>query len=120
MFNHLCIVRLDLLGKRCGSDRQRNRGKEIYEELISNKDIENKLDRLLGEKFGCDADKIEMMKKYRFLSSEIGFSAANLLELFLEIEKKFSVSFSKDEILSTQFDDYAEVVEIINKKLGGE
>lgn len=87
---------------------------------IINKDIANKVDRLLKEKFGCSADKIEKMKKCRFLSSEVGFSAANLLELFLVIEKEFSVSFTKDEILSTQFDDYTKLVESINKKLGGE
>lgn len=87
---------------------------------ISSRDIENKLNRLMKEKFGCSTAKIEMMRKCRLLSSEIGFSAANLLELFLEIEKEFGVSFSKDEILSTQFDNYTELVESINKKLGGE
>ena len=66
------------------------------------------------------ADKVEMLKEHRFLSSKIGFSAANLLELFLEVEKEFGITFSKDEILSTQFDDYTELVEGISKKLGGE
>ena len=83
---------------------------------VSNKSIEDKLDRVFTEKFGCSADKVEMMREHRFLSSEIGFSAANLLEL----EKEFGIIFSKDEILSTQFDDYTELVEGINKKLGGE
>ena len=49
---------------------------------VSNKSIEDKLDRVFTEKFGCSADKVEMMREHRFLSSEIGFSAANLLELF--------------------------------------
>ena len=62
---------------------------------VSNKSIEDKLDRVFTEKFGCSADKVEMMREHRFLSSEIGFSAANLL-------------------------DYTELVEGINKKLGGE
>jgi acyl carrier protein len=87
---------------------------------VSNKSIEDKLDRVFTEKFGCSADKVEMMREHRFLSSEIGFSAANLLELFIEVEKEFGIIFSKDEILSTQFDDYTELVEGINKKLGGE
>lgn len=86
---------------------------------ISNKNIEDKLDRLLKEKFGCSADKIKLMKEHRFLSSEIGFSATNLLELFLEIEKEFGVSFLRDEILSTQFDNYTELIMSIKKKLGG-
>ena len=87
---------------------------------VSNKNINDKLDKVFIEKFGCSADKVEMLKEPRFLSSKIGFSAANLLELFLEVEKEFGITFSKDEILSTQFDDYTELVEGISKKLGGE
>lgn len=87
---------------------------------VSNKNIKDKLDKAFIEKFGCSADKVEMLKEHRFLSSKIGFSAANLLELFLEVEKEFGITFSKDEILSTQFDDYTELVEGISKKLGGE
>ena len=45
---------------------------------VSNKSIEDKLDRVFTEKFGCSADKVEMMREHRFLSSEIGFSAAKL------------------------------------------
>ena len=82
---------------------------------VSNKNIKDKLDKVFIEKFGCSADKVEMLKEHRFLSSKIGFSAANLLE-----EKEFGITFSKDEILSTQFDDYTELVEGISKKLGGE
>ena len=83
---------------------------------VSNKNIKDKLDKVFIEKFGCSADKVEMLKEHRFLSSKIGF----LLELFLEVEKEFGITFSKDEILSTQFDDYTELVEGISKKLGGE
>ena len=46
-----------------------------------------KLDSILSDRFGFDDKKINKMKEHRFLSSEIGFSAANLFELFLEIEK---------------------------------
>ena len=81
--------------------------------------ISKSLDLLLKNKFGCSDEKLSMMKKDRFLSSEIGFSAANLLELFLEIEKEFGVSFSRDEILNIQFDNHTELVECINKKQGG-
>ena len=81
--------------------------------------ISKSLDLLLKNKFGCSDEKLSMMKKDRFLSSEICFSAANLLELFLEIEKEFGVSFSRDEILNIQFDNYTELVECINKKQGG-
>ena len=56
------------------------------------------MDKVFIEKFGCSADKVEMLKEHRFLSSKIGFSAANLLELFLEVEKEFGITFSKDEI----------------------
>ena len=47
--------------------------------------ISKSLDLLLKNKFGCSDEKLSMMKKDRFLSSEIGFSAANLLELFLSL-----------------------------------
>lgn len=75
-----------------------------------------KLDLLLKNKLGCDEQKISKMRKNRFLSSEIGFSAVNLFELFLEVEKEFEISFSEEEILNTQFDSYRELIEIICKK----
>lgn len=75
-----------------------------------------KLDLLLKNKFGCDEEKMRKMRETRFLSSEIGFSAANLFELFLEVEKEFGISFSEKEILDTQFDSYKDLVEIICKK----
>lgn len=75
-----------------------------------------KLDLLLKNKFGCDEEKMRKIKKIRFLSNEIGFSAANLFELFLEVEKEFGISFSEREILDTQFDSYKDLVEIICKK----
>lgn len=78
--------------------------------------ISKSLDLLLKNKFGCSDEKLSMMKKDRFLSSEIGFSAANLLELFLEIEKEFGVSFSRDEILNIQFDNYTELVVVLEYK----
>ena len=46
---------------------------------VSNKNINDKLDKVFIEKFGCSADKVEMLKEHRFLSSKIGFSAANLI-----------------------------------------
>lgn len=75
-----------------------------------------KLDSILSDRFGFDDKKINKMKEHRFLSSEIGFSAANLFELFLEIEKEFGISFSEKEILNTQFDSYRDVVKVICKK----
>lgn len=41
---------------------------------VSNKNIKDKLDKVFIEKFGCSADKVEMLKEHRFLSSKIGFS----------------------------------------------
>lgn len=78
--------------------------------------VMEKLDSILRDKYGFDDEKISKMRKIRFLSSEIGFSAANLFELFLEIEKEFGISFSEKEILNTQFDSYRELVKIIYKK----
>lgn len=41
---------------------------------VSNKSIEDRLDKVFTEKFGYSTDKVKMMKEHRFLSSEIGFS----------------------------------------------
>lgn len=87
--------------------------------MVIEENAKEKLDALLKNKFGCSEEKIYMMKEKRFLSSEIGFSAADLFQLFLEIEKEFGISFSENEILSIQFDNYDKLVENICKKLGG-
>lgn len=75
-----------------------------------------KLELIFKKKFGCSEDKVNRMRKIRFLSNEIGFSAANLFELFLEIEKEFGISFSEKEILDTRFDCFSDLVQIICKK----
>lgn len=57
---------------------------------VSNKSIEDKLDRVFTEKFGCSADKVEMMREHRFLSSEIGFSATVNARFYVYPPKKKS------------------------------
>ena len=86
---------------------------------MNDEKVMEKLDSILRDKFGFNDKKICKMKEHRFLSSEIGFSAANLFELFLEIEKEFKISFSENEILNTQFDSYMELVKVICIKTGG-
>ncbi len=86
---------------------------------MNDEKVMEKLDSILRDKFGFNDKKIGKMKEHRFLSSEIGFSAANLFELFLEIEKEFKISFSENEILNTQFDSYRELVKVICIKTGG-
>lgn len=88
--------------------------------MVIKEDIEYRIDRILAEKFECSADKICAMKKSSFLSNEVGFSAVDLLEFFLEIEKEFRICFKREEILAVQFDDYIELVEAVNKSLEGE
>ena len=63
----------------------------LGDELMKDEKVMEKLDSILRDKFGFDDKKINKMKELRFLSSEIGFSAANLFELFLEIEKEFEI-----------------------------
>lgn len=87
--------------------------------MFTTEKIEERLDSLLVNKFGCSDEKVNIMKENRFLSTKIGFSAANLFELFLEIEKEFGLYFSEDEIMSTQFDDYRSIVVCIEKKAQG-
>ncbi|MDE6231979.1 MAG: hypothetical protein K2M60_01335 [Lachnospiraceae bacterium] len=84
--------------------------------MVIEESVKEKLDLFLKNKFGCSEEKINMMKEKRFLSSEIGFSAADLFQLFLEIEKEFGILFSEKDILSIQFDSYNELVENICKK----
>lgn len=83
--------------------------------------IEEKLDKILIDKFRCSEERIKIIKEKgtRLLSSEIGFSAANLFELFLEIEREFGISFSEEELLSFDFDKYQELLEIVKGKVGG-
>ena len=75
----------------------------LGDEQMKDEKVIEKLDSILSDRFGFDDKKINKMKEHRFLSSEIGFSAANLFELFLEI-------------LNTQFDSYRDVVKVICKK----
>lgn len=83
--------------------------------------IEEKLDKILKDKFKCSEEKMKIIKEngVRLLSNKIGFSSANLFELFLEIERGFRISFSEEEILNFEFDKYEELLEMIKRKIGG-
>lgn len=81
--------------------------------------VKEKLNMILKEKFECNDEKIKLLNDNRLLSSKIGFSAADILELFLEIEKTFKIVFTREDILDTQFDNYNELIKIITKKTGG-
>lgn len=80
-------------------------------------EVKEKLDIILKNKFVCSDEKLALMKEYRFLSNVVGFSAADLLEIFLEVEKEFGIVFSEDRLLSVQFDNYGELVKGIMKEV---
>lgn len=82
-------------------------------------EIQERLNKLLKSRFGCDDEKIKWMQEHSFLSNKVGFSAVNLLELFLELEKEFQIKFSRQDIKKFPFDSYYALVAMITKKVGG-
>lgn len=80
-------------------------------------EIRDRLDMLLKSKFNCNDEKIEWLQENSFLSNKVGFSAVNLIELFVELEKEFQIKFSRQDIKKFPFDSYYGLVAMITKKV---
>ena len=61
---------------------------------VSNKNIKDKLDKVFIEKFGCSADKVEMLKEHRFLSrSNPTLTLAIIQALMVKLgDEKYAIS----------------------------
>lgn len=82
-------------------------------------EIRDRLNQVLKSKFDCNDDTIIWLQEHSLLSNKVGFSAVNLLELFLELEKEFQITFTRQDLKKLPFDSYYALVTMITKKVGG-
>ena len=60
--------------------------------------------------------KIDMLEKESLLSSNIGLSPLDLLDLFFAIEREFNIKFDRKEIVEHRLDKILDIKKIILNK----
>ncbi len=78
-------------------------------------EINNKLEQILRKVTGRDL-KIDILEKESLLSSNIGLSPLDLLDLFFSIESEFNSKIDRKEIIEHRLDKVTDIKKIIFNK----
>ncbi len=82
------------------------------------KSIVSRLDKIISNKFGISNMSTSIqLQNDNFLGDKINFAPRDLLILFYEIEKEFSISIPESDIINGKFDTFNNIVEIIKKQV---
>lgn len=83
---------------------------------ISN-DVNNKLLKLLNERYGIDFSKIEDTFCIELLGEKIGFNASDLLYLFFDIQKEFDILIPEEDVIEGKFNNINNICKIVTRQL---
>lgn len=78
-------------------------------------EVNNKLEQIIREVTGRDL-KIDILEKESLLSSNIGLSPLDLLNLFFGIESEFNIKIDRKEIIEHRLDKVRDIKKIILNK----
>ena len=85
---------------------------------MEKKDIENRISRLMLNKFEFHVENlINEDKRKSLLNPQIGFQAIDMIVLFMELEKEFGIMFTEEDVINYRFDVYDSIVGIIEEKV---
>ncbi|QNU67844.1 peptide maturation system acyl carrier-related protein [Ruminiclostridium herbifermentans] len=80
--------------------------------------IEKKLDDIFKRRFGIEmGQNKDKFRDKKLLGQEFGMPPRDLLYLFFDVEKEFSIKIPQDAIVSGQFSTYNGICKIIYDEL---
>lgn len=78
----------------------------------------------------CTYEKVkDILKKYRnleqkkdwknqkLLGNDLKFSARDLINVYVELEKEFDIHFKEKDIVAGKFDTFDDIIKLINKEI---
>lgn len=84
----------------------------------SNKEIYDRLNKVLKELFQIDIEKVgDEFFNENLLSYKLGFKARHLVYLLIGIENEFGITIRSEDIAGGKFSNIVEIIRIIEREL---
>ena len=77
--------------------------------------IEEKVKDIL-KKYRNLEQKIDW-KNQKLLGNDLKFSARDLINVYVELEKEFDIHFKEKDIVAGKFDTFDDIIKLINKEI---
>jgi peptide maturation system acyl carrier-related protein len=82
-------------------------------------EIRNRLSKIFKTRFNLDLDSSdESLRDKPLLGAEIRLAPRDLLYLFLDIEKEFTITIPEQEVVAGKFNSINNIIAIISSQLG--
>ena len=82
---------------------------------MEKKEIEQKILEILEEEMPeLDADKVDLEASF---TDEYGVDSVSLIKVIVDAEQKFNVKFDDKELALNKYNNFEDVVEVIEEKL---
>lgn len=56
-------------------------------------------------------------KNQKLLGNDLKFSARDLINVYVELEKEFDIHFKEKDIVAGKFDTFDDIIKLINKEI---
>lgn len=93
---------------------------ELAEKNVVSLTVEDRLKKLFSEGYGIDIDMMEKrnseVKSENLLGVAFQFRARDLLYLYFDIEREFSIKIPEEDIASGKFSSFDDISEIIKNQ----
>ena len=76
---------------------------------------ENRNDRRKSERYIKEQKKD--WKNQKLLGNDLKFSARDLINVYVELEKEFDIHFKEKDIVAGKFDTFDDIIKLINKEI---
>lgn len=81
---------------------------------------ENRNDRRKSERYIKEIQKFRTEKDWKnqkLLGNDLKFSARDLINVYVELEKEFDIHFKEKDIVAGKFDTFDDIIKLINKEI---
>ena len=81
---------------------------------------ENRNDRRKSERYIKEIQKFrteKRLEKSKALGNDLKFSARDLINVYVELEKEFDIHFKEKDIVAGKFDTFDDIIKLINKEI---
>ncbi len=82
--------------------------------------VEKALRDIFVRRTGVDFDKYINCRDFKLLGINVGVKSYDLLNVYFDIEKVFAIKIPSSTIEKGNFDTYNNILELVNRELGGE
>ena len=88
----------------------------IVDLMKENRNDRRKSERYIKRKYR-NLEQKKDWKNQKLLGNDLKFSARDLINVYVELEKEFDIHFKEKDIVAGKFDTFDDIIKLINKEI---